>query len=59
MVSDACEQKISYITEQVMTLDDMVQSLDETNADISKTLNIKFDQNVFIRMQQIVEEVSG
>ena len=59
MVSDACEQKNAYITEQVRALDDIIQSLDETNTDINKTLNIKFDQNVFIRMQRIVEEVSG
>ena len=59
MVSDACEKKNAYITEQVRILDDIIQSLDETNTDINKTLNIKFDQNVFIRMQQIVEEVSG
>ena len=59
MVSDACEKKNAYITEQVRALDDIIQSLDETNTDINKTLNIKFDQNVFIRMQRIVEEVSG
>ena len=59
MVFDACEKKNAYITEQVRILDDIIQSLDETNTDINKTLNIKFDQNVFIRMQQIVEEVSG
>ena len=59
MVCDACEQKNAYITEQVRALDDIIQSLDETNTDINKTLNIKFDQNVFIRMQQIAEEVSG
>ena len=59
IVSDACEKKNAYITEQVRALDDIIQSLDETNTDINKTLNIKFDQNVFIRMQRIVEEVSS
>ena len=57
MVSDACERKKSNITEQIMTLDNIIHSLDETNTDISKKLNVKFDQNVFIRMQQIVEKV--
>ena len=57
MVSDICEQKKSNITENIMTLDNIIHSLDETNSDISKRLNIKFDQNAFIRMQQIVEKV--
>ena len=57
MVSDACELKKSNMAEQIMTLDNIIHSLDETNTDISRKLNVKFDQNVFIRMQQIVEKV--
>ena len=57
MVSDACELKKSNIAEQIMTFDNIIRSLDETNSDISRKLNVKFDQNVFIRMQQIVEKV--
>ena len=57
MVSDACELKKSNIAKQIMTLDNIIRSLDETNSDISRKLNVKFDQNVFIRMQQIVEKV--
>ena len=57
IVSDTCERKKLNITEQIMTLDNIIHSLDETNTDISTKLNIKFDQNVFIRMQQIVEKV--
>ena len=57
MVSDACELIKTNIAEQIMTLDNMIHSLDKTNTDIAKKLNVKFDQNVFIRMQQIVENV--
>ena len=57
MVSDTCEQKKSNIKEKIMTLDNIIHSLDETNTDINKKLNVGFDQNVFIRMQQIVEKV--
>ena len=57
MVSDICEQKKASITEQIMTLDNIIHSLDETNTDITKNLNVKFDQNWFIKMQQIVEKV--
>ena len=57
MVSDTCEQKKSNIKEKIMTLDNIIHSLDETNTDINKKLNVRFDQNVFIRMQQIVEKV--
>ena len=57
MVSDTCEQKRARIAEQIKTLDNIKHSLDETSTDITKKLNVKFDQNVFIRMQQIVEKV--
>ena len=57
MVSDTCEKKSARIAEQIMTLDNIIHSLDETNTDITKKLNVKFDQNGFIRMQQNVEKV--
>ena len=57
MVSDTCEQKSARIAEQIMTLDNIIHSLDKTNTDITRNLNVKFNQNVFIRMQQIVKKV--
>ena len=57
IVSDACELKKSNIAKQIMTLDKVIDSLDETKSDISKKLNVNFDQNVFIKVQQIVEKV--
>ena len=57
MVSDTCEQKSARIAEQIMTLDNIIHSLDETSTGITKNLNAKFGQTVFIKMQQIVEKV--
>ena len=57
MIPEICEQKKAYITEKVMALENIIHSLHETNTVIKRKLNVKFEQNVIIWIQQIVENV--
>lgn len=52
--SKACEQKKLFIADQVLSLEDIVLSLDESANEITKKLTVPFDQNMFIQLQDIV-----
>ena len=53
-VTEHCQKKCSQIAEQILTLTDGINTVDEIIDNINRKISANFDQNMFIRMQQIV-----
>ena len=54
IITKQCEERRSEINTTVSTLAEEIEYLQENIDNLNKTLSTKFDQNMFIRMQQIV-----
>ena len=53
-ITEHCQKKCSQIAEQILTLTDGINAVDEVIKNIKRKISANFDQNMFIRMQQIV-----
>ena len=54
IITEQCEKRRSEIDTTVSTLAEEIEYLQENIDNLNKTLSTTFDQNMFIRMQQIV-----
>ena len=54
IITKRCEKRRSEIDTTVSTLAEEIGYLEENIDNLNKTLSTKFDQNMFVRMQQIV-----
>ena len=53
-ITERCQKKSSRIAEQILTLTDEIHTFDEIIDNINRKISANLDQNMFIRMQQIV-----
>ena len=53
-ITERCQKKCSRIAEQILTLTDEIHTFDEIIDNINRKISANLDQNMFIRMQQIV-----
>ena len=57
-INDICSKKVAHMSHQVLLLSDFGHSLKETDTNIDKVANVDFGPNVFIRIQDIVENAN-
>ena len=54
-INDCCQKKTSQIAEQISTLTDEIQTLDDITETLNKMITASFDENLFVRIQRIVK----